>query len=35
MPSWGESKGVAWERERFADLGKPVYLIEPQTMEIA
>ena len=35
MPSWGESKGITWEMERFADLGKPIYLLEPTTMEIA
>ena len=35
MPSWGESKGVAWEMERFSALGKPVYLLEPVTLEIA
>ena len=35
MPSWGESKGITWEMEQFERLGKPVYLLEPVTLEIA
>lgn len=34
MDGWQVSKGVAYEMERFQQLGKPFYFIDPNTLEV-